>query len=52
MKDKKEILTDQQIKELASEFARSGKLTGEGGIFTPLLKKIIESLLNFISIVC
>jgi len=46
MKDKKEILTDQQIKELASEFARSGKLTGEGGIFTPLLKKIIEASLE------
>jgi transposase-like protein len=46
MKDKKEIITEEQIKELASDFARSGKITGEGGILTPLLKKIIEASLE------
>jgi len=43
MKDKRERITDEQIKELASDFARSGKITGEGGTLTPLLKKIIEA---------
>ena len=46
MKENKEIITDAQIKELAREFARSGKLTGEGGLFTPLLKRIIEASLE------
>jgi len=42
MKDTKEIISEEQIRELASEFARSGKLTGEGGILTPLLKRVLE----------
>jgi putative transposase len=46
MEQKKEIITQDQIRELASEFARSGKLTGEGGILTPLLKRIIEASLE------
>jgi transposase-like protein len=46
MKDKKEIISDHQIRELAREFTRSGKLTGEGGLFTPLLKRVIEASLE------
>ena len=46
MKKKREIISDELVKELASEFTRSGKLTGEGGLFTPLLKRVIEASLE------
>ena len=46
MKNQKEIISDSQIRELAREFTRSGKLTGEGGLFTPLLKRVIEASLE------
>jgi len=45
-KKERSILSEEQIQELAAELRESRRLTGDGGVFTPLLKQVIEASLE------
>ena len=46
MKTKKKINWDEFSQEAAKKIRQGQSLTGEGGIFTPLIKQIVEAALN------